>query len=837
MKIALYPDWETATHKAVDISFADFCARLGTENKPDPGDKVQTPAWAPAEYQPGKTRAKKYGKPFEKVAFVHALALDFDGPKKKGVEEAQVAALLQAFEGESFVVYSSYSHHTVAPEGRYKFRLVLELSRPITCAEHARLLAYVGTLLPVAFDEQCKDPTRIFGLPMMYHPCDFVQRYEGAPLDVDAMLALAPTTNTTATTGTNTTKTDMGSSATTPVLEATIDRKAAAKFATKLSNSKTPEAAAIGRLLKRVLDGAPYATAETERHGTARTLTMVLEREFPNALPGAIAALFKPSVVSMGADDPSWDSDQRLSDIVRLVEGAREKRIAAVAEAQAQAQVETQARKAAARPDKRPESYDVAEYEQLAIMAGCGRSEIDRHLIIVKDKSYYFATLDGYKGPYSAGEFTSASRDLLAPADVALEQAPQSSFGSGGGAGLGDGDWKLKPINEVLKDYGTAAVKILASMSAQQSTFDATGAILTEAVCKRRPLLSDWDPEFEKIDRYVGLFAGGGDQAERYKDWLATFPELERCTSALLLSGPKDTGKNLTFHGLARLWSTGGPTSLKDFVGNFNSAITNCPLVVSDERLPEKFTSADLREMTGSMGRSLTRKFAPTADLIGALRLIMIANRDDLLSFDEIMTVDELDATGVRVFHIATQKAAAEYLNVTPHRHWVSEDLFARYVLWLQKTRPVDRSGRWLVEGHMPQIRAKLATGGKMQGRMCEWLVGYLMEPQRLAATPVKELVQLRDGELYVNARAPCLQWGAYTSEAARSDTPTQVKSKDALKGLAKSHQALRVKNSVLNFWQIDLDNVLQWADDNGLGDVRVMRAAVEATRVKSDPV
>jgi hypothetical protein len=814
MKITVYEHWRDNRGAEVELSFADFCQGLGTDSKPDTGDKRDTYAFSPVEYRQGHSRAKgkdESGRKIpatERVALVHALALDFDGADKTGVPEAELLDLLRTLDGNSFALYSSYSHAEAKAQGKYKFRLVLELSRPITCAEHERLLPYVTSLLPTPPDPSCKDPTRLFGLPMMYNEADFVEVATGTPLDVDELLALAPVKQAKAQQQTDVEQ---------PIQEASIDRKEAIKIAKKMSEKTNTHVAGVGRLLLKVLNGDPYATAETERHGTARTLTRALERHFPNALPKAVAELFRPSVVSMGADDPSWDIEQRMSDVLRLVEGAREKRLAAEAEEAAARQAEEAVRIAAARPDGKAEHYSESEYAQLAGFAGCSPDDAVKHLIIVKDSYYYFNTLDGYKGPHCQTEFPAASRDHLAPTDIPLERLTK------------EGEWRLKPIGEVVKDYGTAATKLVASLYAQRSTFDAATGILTEAVCKLRPLSSDWHPEFEKIDRYVTLFAGA--EAERYKDWLATFPELERCTSALLLSGPKDTGKNLTFCGLARLWTTGVPTTLKEAIGNFNSSVINCPLIVADERLPEKFTSADLREMTGSMGRPLTRKFAPTADLKGALRLIMIANRDDLLSFDEVMSVDELDATGVRVFHLATQQAAADYLNSTPHRHWVSEDLFARYVLHLQATRQVDRSGRWLVEGHMPLIRSKLATGGKAQGRMCEWIVGYLMNPKQINNTPVSDLVQLRDGELYVNARAPCLQWTAYCAAAGRDDTPTQVKSKDALRGLAKKSRELKVKGAALNFWQIDLDCVLKWAEENGLGDVRVMRAAVEATR------
>ncbi len=808
MKIALYDHWKEATHIVADLTFAEFCSGLGTDTKPDTGKKTDTYAWAPAEYQPGKTRAKQFGAPFEKVALIHALALDFDGADKLGVPEADVLELMRALEGQSFVTYSSYNHHAVIVNQKYKFRVVLELSRPITCAEHEQLLAYVTTLLPTPPDPSCKDPTRIFGLPMMYHPTDFVERSEGEPLDVDAMLALAPAVTATKQTPQI-------------VLEAAIDRKAATKFATKLSNKSDSNQASIGRLLKRVLDGSPYATAETERHGTARTLTMTLEREFQNATPVAITQLFRGSVAAMSAEDPSFDIDARMSDIERLVEGARRLRLESEAETAAATQAIETARIAASRPDGKDTLYDENDKKTIAQMQGCSIAELEHRWVIVKGNTFYFLTLEGYKGPYSSTGFPAAIRDHLAPTDLPFEHYLEAAD-----------EWRMRSIGELVKDYGSECMKIVASMSAQTGTYD--GVTLIESVCKLRKLSHEWDPEFATIDRYVGLFAG--KHAEKYRDWLATFPELDRPTAALYLSGPKGTGKTLLPEMLARLYTTGAATDLADAWGNFNEALLNCPVIKADEALPPGATSARVREIVGVVCRTLKRKHVATAEMHGAIRLILSANRDDMLSFNETQSTDELDATAQRIFHIETSATAQAFLERTPHRHWVTKDVFARYVLWLQKTRgpKVERGPRWLVEGHMPEMRAKLATSGPNE-RFCEWIVGYLSSPEKIAGTDVAGLVLVRGGDLWLNSQACAKQWSAYTTEAARNDTPTPGRASLALKALSTSHETIRTKagskSAALKFWRINTDHVFDWAERNGVGDVEQMRAAVVATR------
>lgn len=831
MQIALYEDWRKAAHTAVGVSFSDFAASLGQDRKPDTGDKRDTYAFAPAEYLPGRSRAKDGTPGPQKIAAMHALALDFDGEKKQGITAAQLEALALALSGESYVAYSSYSHADAftgangAGGGRYKLRIVIEISRPITCDEHARLLAYVITLLPVAPDPSCKDPTRIFGLPMMYSEHDFIDRQEGAPLDVDELLKLAPAVVAKVVTAA-------------PLLEASLNRAEVQKLATKWARSEVPDVATRGRLTKQLINGDAFATAETERHGTMLRLTNALEREFQNATPAAIAELFRPSIATMSGLDSSYDIGTRMSDCVRAVEGARAKRLEAEAEAEAARQAEVAARIAAARADGKATEYDDDDLAAIAKAQGCKVDELEHRWIIVKGTTFYFLTLDGYKGPYSATGFPAAIRDHLAPTNLPFEHL----VGNGDNA-----EWRMKSISELVRSYGTECMKIVASMAApaNMSTYDARSQTFTEAVCKLRDLSKPgfepgaWDPEFAVIDEYVGLFAGR--HAEKYRDWLATFPELERPTAALYLSGPKGTGKTLLPEMLARLYTTGAASDLADAWGNFNEALLNCPVIKADEALPAGATSAKVREIVGVVARTLKRKHIATAEMHGAIRLILSANRDDMLAFNETLSTDELDATAQRVLHIETQPAARDFLESTPHRHWVSGDVFARYVLWLNKTRKVQRGPRWLVEGHMPEMRAKLATSGPNE-RFCEWIVGYLSAPEKMAQTAEAGLALIRKdvagaggvrGGLWLNAQACAKQWGTYTTEAARNDTPTPGRASLALKALSTEHDTIKTKvgtkPSSLKFWRVNLDHVFDWAERNGVGDVEQMRkVAVE---------
>lgn len=129
--------------------------------------------WSPATFRDEHRR-------LEKVEAVHALVLDIDVPELPG----RLPAAL------SYVAHRTYSGN---------WRLVIELSRPYSKAEHAPLREAV--MAEFGIDEtlgpsQAADPSRFYFGPCVPEASRFeVRNNRGAPLDVDEFLATvrAPT--------------------------------------------------------------------------------------------------------------------------------------------------------------------------------------------------------------------------------------------------------------------------------------------------------------------------------------------------------------------------------------------------------------------------------------------------------------------------------------------------------------------------------------------------------------------------------------------------------------------------------------------------------------------
>jgi predicted P-loop ATPase len=335
MRISLFKTWKVSKPtKQVDLTFAEFCAELGTDEvdekfspenvaKLTPDEvaelKKETSAFVPGEMKPDT------GREDVNVIAIHALALDFDGPDKKGETKEQYLSLVEALKGKNFVVATSFSHtETFAATGRYKFRVIVELSRPVLRAEWRGFWRRARTLLPIECDPSCVNEARIYGLPLKRSKHDFVHCFEGAPLDVDAILSLpdpAPQ-----------------ESKRTRVLESVIDPDAVADLAKSKGQAAKRrgdvESQTRWRLIAQIAKGKAFA--KKDRHLTYTPLIYDLVGEFPNASPEAFAELLRPSLEDTRKDDPAFPVEERLDEIEGSVEGAHRKRQALAEERRAQ---------------------------------------------------------------------------------------------------------------------------------------------------------------------------------------------------------------------------------------------------------------------------------------------------------------------------------------------------------------------------------------------------------------------------------------------------------------------------------------------------------------------
>jgi len=130
----------------------------------------QGPCWSPASFTSRSS-----------VEAIYLLVFDVDHTTND-----QVTAVHQLLKHYQYLVHSTHSDHS----SRRSLRFVLPLSRPLTWEAWTSFHHTARLLLAPSADPACADARRFYFLPSCPHDATyFFQVNEGAPLDVDALLA------------------------------------------------------------------------------------------------------------------------------------------------------------------------------------------------------------------------------------------------------------------------------------------------------------------------------------------------------------------------------------------------------------------------------------------------------------------------------------------------------------------------------------------------------------------------------------------------------------------------------------------------------------------------
>lgn len=573
-------------------------------------------------------------------------------------------------------------------------------------------------------------------------------------------------------------------------------------------------------LIRRVLAGDAFA-APGERDSVLQRVASIIAFVDPVSPPEVLVEVLRCSLEQMeGESDGAPTLDDATDKIRRAQIDANQIKAEEASKNKAMAdaiQREARSRHAASNgpgvaPDTGP--YSEEELDSFAAAQRCSREALDKRWVIQKGTAFFVLGPGGvYKTPLTRDELAVAlPHDLaLAPVSFVTQRA--------------DGGMRKKKIEEVLADHCTVARGLITDLALDRSYFDPATETFHEAACPLRHIAPAHDPVIQEwLERM------GGSEREKLLDWVATITLLDKQSAALYLSGPPGTGKTLLVSGLARLWTQGGPSELAQVLANFNSCLTECPLVFADEHLPSGFrgqrTSAELRQLIGSNDRALSRKYLPTSIIKGCIRLVLAANNERMLAFNEDMGAHDLAAVSERFLHVDTVRAAgflAKLGGRAATEHWVDQDLIAAHALWLRDNRKVAPTpdGRFVVQGTATRVHRQLATQGRSAELVVEWLARFLDANQaQKNFVLVNKQALLGNGELLVNTLAITDTWDAFIKSSKLLSTAAIGR---ALANLSKEQRRVGASR----FHVINVDLVYDWAEANQVGDTDAMRRAV----------
>ena len=594
----------------------------------------------------------------------------------------------------------------------------------------------------------------------------------------------------------------------------------------KLSNPESKE------LLGKVLSGESFAPAGS-RDQVLQRIASIIAYVSPDRDPKELAReILYDSLSTFESDDlGKYTQEDRITwaaeKIERAQEDARRDRVVTERHNAALATVLLKSARSAPRRDQRlgpaPQgAYSDAELGAFAAQQNTTPQNFSKHWIIQKGLSFYVYVNGDYQLPLSANELDQSLHRDLSPA-VANGFVKLDTTSA-------KGEPRKKTTKEILADYCSVARTVVARLDLGYSYYEESTQTFYEAPCPIRPLTPQRDTNVE-----IWLKLLGGKKSDLLLDWIATVTNLERQSSALYIQGKAGTGKSVLSQGLARLWHQGSPTELIRVLGDWTADISRCPLIVADEQIPQSFkgqrSSAELRALIGNSSRTLTRKYAHNADLVGAIRLVLSANNADMLVFEESLSQADLEAVAGRFLHITCNStdgdAAKSFLDSIDTKGWVDDDIIAKHALWLRDTRIVKPGKRFLVEGSARDVSKQLATRGGVAGRVAEWLVRYLCETPtsqiaaKQSSPQQRDVVRVGNGRYLVNTNAIVNFWEQYSKSKV---TPTTPQVGAALRNLSTR----QVRTGSKRFFDIDIEAISQWAEANLVGDSSMIQERID---------
>jgi hypothetical protein len=729
------------------------------------------PAIVLAEIAAGKPRKN------ENVRAIHALSIDIEGQPDEVIERA-LKGVLDSFE---WIAHTTHKHAAPVVGGGTRLRVIIPLAEPMGPSDHAQAWSALNAMVGGINDPATRDRARLNYLPSTYDASiAWALRHPGRWLTPKDLEPWAPTGE---------------------------DRDAA-------SGSDDARAHAVSMRLRHWLKTWPkddrwkpavVALLEGQgflkgtRHETIKHITWAVADREPRAPIGAVEQLFENSIAAMKLVDPSYDG---MEDVRACWRGAVEKVRAFEKEHQEQRIREAMREIAGDTDDRGPYGQD--DLARIAGAHGWKAEELQDRWVLMRDGQLWILGENGdYHGAYQEPrEIEVQLVKLLRRAPVRVAEATERGV-------------RFFSISDIARRHGTVADRAVADMTVTRTTFNPRTRTLHELVASRQPIAPVEDPT---ISKWLELFAG--PQHEKLLDWLACCPDLSKPLCGLHITGAPAAGKTLLAHGLASIWSD-TPTSLRDALDDFNEPLSRCPIILGDEKLPQRWgrnITSELRELIGASTRPLRRKYKPVVDMIGCMRVILTANNRFLLDARDMNTRDDLDAVAQRFLHIEAGREAADLLSSLPkaeRERWRHVGL-AAHALWLAETREIEHPGqRFWVDGTMSDMFRLLMTGSHWNSLVSEFLVRYLDAPNALEDR-CKGLVKRGDGELLINEQAVIDGWDLYMKVKVEPETRMVT---SALKALSiEGSQRRQIRTAAgkrVRMRLIDIDNLIAWADEH----------------------
>jgi len=364
-------------------------------------------------------------------------------------------------------------------------------------------------------------------------------------------------------------------------------------------------------------------------------------------------------------------------------------------------------------------------------------------LLTKKGSSYYvFHEGEGYDAPPN-DKSEKAARELEMHSPSLHQEYMRTENGK-------------KSASAMLRDHATMIESVKLSYIEDENRFDPAERELVVGVAN---LQHGLEPRYHERSALL-IDKIGGERAEKLRKWLVSMLYLQYGACMLYLSGPPQSGKTALMNGIAKLWGS-NPVDFEDATGDFQSELQRSPFIFADEEVPDddngSSSSAILRRMIGTRGRSIEKKFEAPQQLEGNLRVGVAANNLRALPGAEMVGPDDVQALQDRIGHIHVSQDVRPWLNEQAARE-TNGDLsayfepvveghgLAEHILYLDEHNDFEPGGRFFIDGWESELTRRLSLDYGDTRQVARAIIDVILSGTRTNA------VRFGDGDVKANA-------------------------------------------------------------------------------------
>jgi hypothetical protein len=247
--------------------------------------------------------------------------------------------------------------------------------------------------------------------------------------------------------------------------------------------------------------------------------------------------------------------------------------------------------------------------------------------------------------------------------------------------------------------------------------------------------------------------------------------------------------------------------------------------LLGDERIPTDSKgnprTEDLRAIITRNGFTVNQKFRRPYQAHGSVRVILAANKPNLVSRGAELTADDIRALSDRFVYVQPHPYAVRWLadrgGPSLTERWVKGGAIAAHARWLfdaacSGLRPITRGSRLLVPPDSDELAQYLRASSGVRWSIMYWLVHYLRDPaihQRATISRAPAAFVDR-GALWVCPSRLAESWDNYLPNER---PPNVQQTTAAVRALVTAERRVATR---VRYMSVDLRALQAWCEEQG---------------------